>query len=337
MSNDPQSNGNIVPGLVSTIIPVYNRPVLLEETVNSVLGQSYRPIEIIIVDDGSEDKETPKLIEDFTRCRPDLIKAAIQDNQGPGAARETGRKIASGEFIQYLDSDDLLEPKKFQYQVEQLRKNPHCGVSYCVTKRPYCSTPDEPWLRTGQSFRRILPDFLINRGWATLSPLWRRTACDQIGPWKKFSVMEDWEYDCRAGLLGIDVIHCPEPLAVVRDHGASRASGLGRGFDRVITQDYFLAHESVFCLLKHYDIALGKEFSHLFGRKLFWIARMCARHDLVREARIAIEMAIEMLHPKTTFDIRLFKIGVSLFGWQTAARIAENSREKLQAIPFRFN
>src|SRR6516162_5891082 len=110
----------LVEGLVSTIIAVHNRPLLLREAVASVLAQTYRPIEIIIVNDGSTD-ETGREAEALAVIHPE-VRAIHRENGGPGAARETGRLVAQGEFIQYLDSDDLLLPSKFERQVAGLRQ-----------------------------------------------------------------------------------------------------------------------------------------------------------------------------------------------------------------------
>src|SRR5512143_4106165 len=101
------SAGEPAAGLVSTIIPVYNRQALLREAVASVLAQSYRPIEIIVVDDGSTD-DTLAVCEELAGHRPDVVRTIRISNGGPGLAREAGRRFARGEFIQYLDSDDLL-------------------------------------------------------------------------------------------------------------------------------------------------------------------------------------------------------------------------------------
>ena len=79
-----------------------------------MLAQRYRPIEIIIVDDGSTD-ETPQVVEELAASHE--VRSVHQGNAGPGAAREAGRQLACGAFIQYLDSDDLLLPTKFELQV----------------------------------------------------------------------------------------------------------------------------------------------------------------------------------------------------------------------------
>src|ERR1700730_16934030 len=92
------------PSLVSVIIPVYNRAAMLREAVDSVLAQTYRPIEIVIVDDGSTD-DTAAVADEMASRHSGIIRVIHQRNAGVGHAREAGRQAAEGEFIQYLDSD----------------------------------------------------------------------------------------------------------------------------------------------------------------------------------------------------------------------------------------
>lgn len=96
-----------IPGLVSVVIPVYNRSGMLRRAVDSVLAQTWSQFEVIISDDGSTD-DTPGFIESLCCAYPDRIRSVRNSNQGPGLAHEAGRQLVRGEFIQYLDSDDLL-------------------------------------------------------------------------------------------------------------------------------------------------------------------------------------------------------------------------------------
>ncbi|WP_259722028.1 glycosyltransferase family A protein [Synechococcus sp. CS-1328] len=133
--------------MVTTIIPVFNRHALLREAVVSVLAQTHRPIEIIVVDDGSSD-HTPEVAEALRQAHPGCIRVIQQANAGPGRTRQSGLERARGEFIQFLDSDDILLPHKFAFQVAALRASADAGIadgqSYKENHRmdpPRCSGP----------------------------------------------------------------------------------------------------------------------------------------------------------------------------------------------------
>ncbi len=318
-----------LPDLVSTIIPVYNRPAMLREAVASVLAQTYRPIEVIIADDGSTD-DTPHVAESLAQRHPEVVRSVRQPNQGPGAARNLGLSIARGEFVQYLDSDDLIAPTKFERQVAALHACPDRGVAYCLTLRPDETGTEVPWARTGERFERILPDFLMQRGWATLTPLWRRTVCDAIGSWGPFRVMEDWEHDCRAGILGVQPVYCPEPLAHVRDHGGERASGTAEGYASAQFRDYFAAHRSIYLRMKRARLN-DSEYMRPFSRKLFWVTRCCAARGLLVEAREALEFAVQAAGPNGyALEMHAFRALARVIGWRRAANVCEGTRNCLR-------
>ena len=119
---------DVIENLVSTIIPVYNRPDMLRAAVESVLQQTHRPIEVIIADDGSTD-ETGEVAKELVEQHPEVVRYTRHENAGPGPARELGRQLARGEFIQYLDSDDRLLPNKFAI------KSARCARIPIVTSR----------------------------------------------------------------------------------------------------------------------------------------------------------------------------------------------------------
>ncbi len=103
--------------LVSIVVPTYNRAGNITKTVDSILDQTYKNIELIIVDDGSTDNT-----QDVLKSYADRIQYIYQDNAGPSAARNKGIQEAQGEFIAFLDSDDLWKPEKIEKQVELLIK-----------------------------------------------------------------------------------------------------------------------------------------------------------------------------------------------------------------------
>ena len=128
--------------MVSVIIPTYNRALLIKESIQSVFNQTHRPIECLIIDDGSTDN-TAKVIGNLqTKLATVDFKLIYikQDNSGAPASRNNGIKNASGEFFQFLDSDDLLYPNKIKDQVSILQNqkqtdgvygNWHHGLTVC--------------------------------------------------------------------------------------------------------------------------------------------------------------------------------------------------------------
>ena len=155
---------------------------MLREAVASVLAQTYRPIEIVIVDDGSTDNDTPGGHRRLARAIQ-KVRGIRRPNGGPGLAREAGRAEARGEFIQYLDSDDLLMPRKFELQVAALEAHPECGVAYGIALSRCRGKRDRVHVETGQSDPEDdLPPFLVARWWDTPTPLYRRSVCDAAGP-----------------------------------------------------------------------------------------------------------------------------------------------------------
>jgi GT2 family glycosyltransferase len=106
--------------LVSVIIPVYNRFEIALSAIDSVLEQTYQALEIIVVDDGSTGDRTH--FESLVVGRDKRIKLINQTNQGPGSARNTGLRAATGEYIAFLDSDDLFRPEKVARQVAAMEE-----------------------------------------------------------------------------------------------------------------------------------------------------------------------------------------------------------------------
>ncbi len=113
-----------MPPLVSVVIPTYNRSALLVEAIESVLGQTWQDIEVIVVDDGSTDDTQPVLAPYRAR-----IKYIFQPNSGrPARARNVGTLNASGELIAFLDSDDVMLPRKIETQARFLQSHPDVGM-----------------------------------------------------------------------------------------------------------------------------------------------------------------------------------------------------------------
>ncbi len=230
----------VVEGLVSTIIPVYNRERMVLAALDSVLGQTHRPIEILLVDDGSTD-ETPAVLDQLERDHPRVVRVVHQRNAGPGLARETGRRLARGEFIQYLDSDDYLLPEKFEVQVRALRERPECGIAYGVTRLvdQDGETLKEPSKATGERHEYLFPALLVDRWWHTSTPLYRRSLCDVAGPWPKRRP-EDWDVEARMGARRARLAYCDRTVSCHRDHPSANRVTRGKAASYLRDEAWFL-------------------------------------------------------------------------------------------------
>ena len=310
-------------GLVSTIIPVFNREAMLREAVASVLAQAHRPIEVVIVDDGSTDG-TPAAADALAAAHPE-ITVIHQPNRGPGAAREAGRQRARGEFIQYLDSDDLLEPEKFAMQVRGLDGHPECGASYGWTRlrKPDGSVDAQPVKRTGERIDAMFPAFLQSRWWDTSTPLFRRSILDAAGPWLEQRVEEDWEHDARVASLGVRLHYCPAWVSETRQLDPGRAS---RIFGPETLRDRARAHALIYSHARRAGIGdEAPEMQH-FARELFLLARQCGAAGLAPESEMLFRLAREASGAGgNRLQFRAYAALARILGWPLTGRLASLS------------
>ena len=308
-------------GLVSAIIPVYNRGAMLRAAVASVLAQTWRPVEIIIVDDGSTD-DTAQVISELRGRHPEITQVLHQSNAGPGPARQRGLEASSGEFIQFLDSDDLLLPHKFETQVQGLAGDPEAGISYGKTyARVNGVRQPDPSQLSGERHREIFPALLTGRLWETSTPLYRREALAAIGPWSARRQLEDWEFDCRAGAAGIKLHYCDEYLAEYFNHDEARLCHLWMT-DASAMRDRISAYVEVLHHAQRAGVARDAPEMQKFARSLFWMARNAGSYGLPQEARQLFELArAQALRPG--MDYQVFGLASQVFGWQRASKMAE--------------
>lgn len=314
----------MTPGLVSTIIPVFNRPAQLREAVQSVLDQDYRLIEIIIVDDGSTDG-TFAVAQALATDHPDTIHATTKANGGPGLAREHGRQQAQGEFIQYLDSDDVLLPGKFTAQLAALRDAPEAGVAYGITLFRDASgrRHEKPHKATGETMDAMFPRFLLERWWETATPLYRATVCEKAGPWTDLSLEEDWEYDCRVAALGTRLAYCPMPVSEHRDHGGGRLSR-GAQLDARRNAMRARSHELIFGHAMRAGLTGAQEMQH-FSRALFLLSRQCGASGLAEQSQRLFALARQASGDERSrgADFRMYGLAANLIGWNTMGRVSQ--------------
>ena len=123
-------------GLVSVVIATRNRSSLIHEAIDSVLNQTYENYEILIIDDGSTD-DTERQVKEFNNPR---IVYVFQENHGRSHARNTALKMSKGEYLTFLDDDDLYLTKKIELQIEFMKNTPQCDVLY---SEALCFTTDK--------------------------------------------------------------------------------------------------------------------------------------------------------------------------------------------------
>jgi glycosyltransferase involved in cell wall biosynthesis len=304
----------MVPNLVSTVIPVYNRPEMLREAVASVLAQSHRPIEVIIVDDGSTD-DTPRVAEELVRTHPGEIVFLRKSNSGPGPSREMGRQAARGEFLQYLDSDDLLRPRKFELQVQALRDQPESGAAYgwiCV--HPVGRSPlEKPFKGSGDRREFLFPRILADRWWNTDCPIWRRSVCDAIGPWSDLKWSQDWEYDARAGALGTKLAFVADWVCDERHHGQARQTSAANWLDPLRLRERLRFLQMIFSHAERAGVTADEPDRIHFTRWVFATARNCAAAGLPSETRACLDLA-----DRAAGDNRAARRGFRAFKWLSA-------------------
>jgi glycosyltransferase involved in cell wall biosynthesis len=314
----------MIRGLVSTIIPVHNRATMLSEAVSSVLAQTYRPLEILIIDDGSTD-DTATVADALATRHPDEIRTFHQSNLGVGLARETGRLRARGEFIQYLDSDDLLLPRKFEWQVAGLNALRECDVSYGKTRYRYSDGTHEggAWKGSGEKVETMFPSFLRERWWDTPTPLYRASVCEMAGPWSDLKLEEDWEYDCRVGSLGVRLHYCDEFVAEVRDHDEGRLCK-GNALDGFRLRERAKAHALIFRHARSAGITERTLEMQHFARELFLLARQCGAAGLPSESKELFMLAKSAsgLSRAKKWDFKLYEIAAEITGWCLVGKMA---------------
>lgn len=203
--------------LVSVIIPTFNRPLYLSETIESVMCQTYPNIEIIVVDDGSKNKGQ----ETLKTLKPYLSKLIYiyQENQGIGAAVNKGISIAKGEFIQRLDDDDILEKEKIERCVEIFQKKSNVGLvatGYYVIDESGNRTRTMMPLSYPRNARLLfMLMFCIS---AQVAVMVRKSCHSAVGLYRTDIMAEDYEMWLRiTRKFGIETIN--EPLASYRRHG----------------------------------------------------------------------------------------------------------------------
>ena len=194
--------------LVSVMIGAYNAAPYLGEAIDSVFAQTYRPLELIVVDDGSTDGTG-----DVALAYGDRITFARQENGGNGAARNTAVGLASGSYFAFLDADDRFTERKLELQMEELRRDPGLDVVFGHV-REFVSPELSPELRAG--VREPAP---VSPWAAPNLMLIRRESFERVGLFStehRVGVTVDWF--ARATEAGLKTLVVPEVVLERRLH-----------------------------------------------------------------------------------------------------------------------
>jgi len=204
--------------LISVIMPCYNAQAFLRQAVDSVLGQSYTRVELIVIDDGSTDQSKEILAE-----YGDRILTLQQSNCGPYPARNAGLQVAKGELVAFLDADDYWSPE-FLQKLSGAMAGSEAVLAYCGWQNVGATDrSNEPYIPPDYEAGNKLETFLQGASpWPIHAALIRRGAIEAAGPFDE-SLPSCMDYDLWLR-LGLDrpIVRVPEVLAFYRFHGSGQ-------------------------------------------------------------------------------------------------------------------
>lgn len=224
------SRSNSYDPLVSIIIPVYNKALFVREALESALGQTYHNVELVLVDDGSTDGSF-EILREYIAKYPDKIQLIDQENQGVSVATNVGIAAAKGEYIQFLDADDLMSSCKIEKQIQRLSGKSKGTIATCE------------WVNFSRDFQQytqvpygVFHDFefgldLLVRFWNDQEMhqpgvyLTHRSLLDKAGPWdESLTINQDGEFFARVLLHAEQVLFEPEGKVYYRSPGENNVS-----------------------------------------------------------------------------------------------------------------
>jgi glycosyltransferase involved in cell wall biosynthesis len=211
-----QDNNLMEVKIVSVVIPAYNQGHYLGRAIQSVLDQTYTHFEILVIDDGSTD-DTAVIAKSFPDPR---VRYIYQENRGLSGARNTGVRSAIGEYISYLDADDLFLPTKLERLVHELQTNPSLG--FVAGQAIPIDENDQP---TGKLYAIPIPidpaRLLLGNPLHVGSVMVDRKWQDAAGPFdESLRSYEDWDMWIRLARLGCKMGWVDEPVSLYRFHTA---------------------------------------------------------------------------------------------------------------------
>jgi len=220
--------------LISIVVPCYNQGQFLDEAIDSVLSQTYKNIEIIVVNDGSTDSFTNDLLTNYSRPNTKVITT---ENQGLAKARNTAIDAANGEFVLPLDADDKIAPTYCEKAIDIISKNENIGIVHSKTE--YFG--ERSGLRYDPPFSL---EAILRKNVILCSSIFRRADWEKVGGYNanmKYGG-EDWDFWLSILELGKEVYKISEVMFYYRIRGKSMARSIDEGKFRELRKQIYLNH-----------------------------------------------------------------------------------------------
>jgi glycosyltransferase involved in cell wall biosynthesis len=218
--NSDCPSGTSLP-LISVIMPCYNAAEFLRRGIESALAQSYRNIELIVIDDGSTDS-TPVILRELVDPR---IRSITQGNRGVCSARNAGLRVANGEFIAFLDADDTWRADCLQALLSALQRNPKAALAYCGWQNVgLTGGRGEPFVPPNYESSGKIEALIESCRWPIHAALCRRDAVALAGEFdERYPTSEDFLFWLKIGARNA-ICRVPEVLAFYHHHEGTRAT-----------------------------------------------------------------------------------------------------------------
>lgn len=238
---------------VSVIIPCYNSGEFINEAIQSVLDQTCKDLEIIVIDDGSNDSVTSNVLNSSRWERTRILR---QENMGLPAARNTGIRAAVGEFILPLDADDRIDPSYVEKALAVMRTQPNIGIVYCKAMR--FGEIEGPWL---------LPPFslqaMVNGNVIFCTALFRKCDWEKVGGYRETMRhgLEDYDFWIRMLSKGIEVYQIDEYLFHYRSQKNSLLTKFWSNKEVAVSTYAEVFRNNIEFFVQHADIIYRQIFS----------------------------------------------------------------------------
>jgi glycosyltransferase involved in cell wall biosynthesis len=308
--------------LVSILIPAFNAERWIADTIRSALAQTWPTKEIIVVDDGSSDR-TRVVARQFASSN---VKVVEQSHQGASAARNRALACAQGDYVQWLDADDLLARTKIEAQLNAVREQNRpltllssaFGIFYWRPRKARFNRTSI-WCDL-EPIEYLLRSFSLNLWMSPLAWLVSRELTNRAGPWnERLTLNDDGEYFCRVVAASETVQFVPNALGYYRQSGSGQ---LSRTCDRRALESFALSVSlSADHLLALEDSDRTRKATLLF---LQLAARWFVPHNLDLIEAVARKLGGEVSIPPDDMKTRAFK---ALFGQDLGAKVLDSGRK----------